>query len=121
MAGDEAARPEERPVVSEQTENVPGDVGPRLSRVETAIQDIKAMLTGAHKDAAATTAERLDDKPANSVAEEVQRELERRDTETKRREEQERLGNVEAAVKGLTEKPPAPPVRWIESKMGWRG
>jgi hypothetical protein len=118
MAGDEAARPEERPVVSEQTENVPDDVGPRLSRVETAIQDIKAMLTGAHKDAAATTA---DDKPASTVAEEVQRELERRDAETRRREEQERLGNVEAAVKGLTEKPPLAPVRKIESIMGWRG
>jgi hypothetical protein len=95
------------------------EVDSRLDRVEAAIEAIKNMLTGAHKDATATTQQRLD--APGSIADEVQRELARRDEAARKEEEQRELGTLKETVRGLTEKTPAPPPRRVERIMGWHG
>lgn len=85
------------------------------------LDKILSIVSGAHQESSQVVKERLEDKPANSVAEEVQRELARRDQATKTEERDARLGKLEEAVKNLTEKPPSAPPRKIESLMGWHG
>jgi len=91
-----------------------GGLADRVERVEAAVTALISKLSGGG------------DKPADpgapaTVAEEVQRELARRDEAKKKAEADERLGKVETDLKSLTEKPPAAPVRKIESIMGWHG
>jgi hypothetical protein len=87
----------------------------RIEKIETKID---ALIGSLHKDAGATTNERLD--APNSVAEEVQAELSRRDKAAKEKEAAERLGKVEEVVGTLTEKAPDPVIRKVEKFMGWR-
>ena len=90
-----------------------GGLAERVERVEAAVSALLSKLTGGDKPAELGA-------PA-TVAEEVQRELARRDEAKKKAEADERLGKVETDLKSLTEKPPAAPVRKIESIMGWHG
>jgi hypothetical protein len=106
-----------------EPEATPDGTDARLSRLESAVDTIKNILTGAHKDATATTDARLSE--PTSIADEVQRELaraekERRDNETAA-EREARLKGVEDTVVKLTEKTPQPPPRKIERIMGWHG
>lgn len=87
----------------------------RLGRIEDAIGKITG---GAHKDATATTAARLD--AGSSIAAEVQAELGRRDQAAKDAERETELEKLKTTVAELAEKPPAEPVRRIERLMGWR-
>jgi hypothetical protein len=107
-------------MADDDTEDQPELEG-RVSKIEAAVDRIEAAITkvvgGAHKDATATTEDHLDE--SGSVAAEVQRELARRDAETKRQEHEADLGNLKQAVAELREKPPEPPRRRVEKFMGW--
>ena len=105
--------------MSEETQTAPAaaELDARVSRLETAIEVIRAAVTGVHKDSAAAVEGRLD--APGSVAEEVQRELARRDEAAKQEEKDRLLGKLDETVKGLTEKAPQPPPRKVESFMGW--
>lgn len=91
------------------------DQGSRLDKIENKLD---ALISSLHKDAGTTTTDRLE--APNSIAEEVQAELDRRSAASKRQEEAERLGKVEQAVGALSEKAPEPVVRKVEKLMGWR-
>lgn len=92
-----------------------GGVGERLGTLETKVD---RLIESLHSDAGKTTGQRLD--APNSVAEQVQAELARRDEASKQAEEKERLGKVELAIGALTEKQPEPVIRRVEKIMGWR-
>jgi hypothetical protein len=105
--------------VSEDTQTAPAaaELDERVSRLETAIEVIRAAVTGVHKDSTTAVEGRLD--APGSVAEEVQRELARRDEAAKQEEKDRLLGKLDETVKGLTEKPPVTPPRKVERLMGW--
>jgi hypothetical protein len=105
--------------VSEDTQTAPAaaELDERVSRLETAIEVIKAAVTGTHRESQAAVEARLD--APGSVAEEVQRELARRDEAAKQQEKDALLGKLDETVKGLTEKPPVTPPRRVERLMGW--
>lgn len=86
-------------------------------KVDALAAAVSKITGGAHKDATATTQERLDQ--PGSIAEEVQRELARRDEAAKQQEKDALLGKHEEALKALTEKVPEPPPRKVERIMGW--
>ena len=73
----------------------------------------------AHADAEKATQERLD--APGSVAEEVERELARRDEATKREQREAEFGQVKETVAKLTEKRPMSPPRKVEQIMGYHG
>lgn len=87
----------------------------RIGTIETKLD---ALIGALHKDAGTTTGKRLD--APNSVAEQVQEELSRRDAATKAQEERDRLGQVETKLGQLTEQVPEPVIRRVEKFMGWR-
>jgi hypothetical protein len=82
----------------------------RLDRVE---QMLKGLVAKLHGGAQATTEARLD--APNSVADEVKAELERARQEEAARADgdrhRQRIDDLEAQVKALTEKPPSEPPR----------
>jgi hypothetical protein len=92
----------------------------RVSTIEEKIDRILGLVSGrgpSHADAEKVTQERLDE--PGSVAEEVQRELERRDEAAKREQREQEYGHLTETVAKLTEKRPASPVRKIEEIMGY--
>jgi hypothetical protein len=108
------------------TDEQPDTGSERLDKIEatqerqgTVLDKILTVLSGTHKEAGKVTQDRLDE--PGSVAEEVQRELARRDAAAKESERDALLGKHEDTLKGLTEKVPEAPVRRIEGWMGWRG
>jgi hypothetical protein len=101
---------------------VKADTDGRLTRLEQAVDKILGIVSSksaAHGDAEKVTQERLDE--PGSVAEEVQRELERRDEAAKREQREAEFGQVKDTVARLTETKPRSPVRKIESVMGYHG
>ncbi|HMD25857.1 MAG TPA: hypothetical protein VKH61_17295 [Streptosporangiaceae bacterium] len=100
-----------------QTAPAARELDERVSRLEQAIDIIKAAVTGVHKDSTAATEARLD--APGSIAEEVQRELDRRDQATVQAQKEAEFEQVKAVV--LAEKQPLPPPRKIERLMGWHG
>jgi hypothetical protein len=105
--------------MSEDTQTAPAaaELDARVSRLETAIEVIRAAVTGVHKDSTTAVEGRLD--APGSVAEEVQRELARRDKDAKDAELAAKVGTHDEVIKGLTEKPPVTPPRKVERLMGW--
>jgi hypothetical protein len=93
------------------------DLGELAAKVDRIEQVVSKFLGGAHKDATATTEQRLD--APGSMADEVQRELARRDEAAKRDERDALVGKHEETLKALTEKVPEPPPRRVERIMGW--
>jgi DNA-binding transcriptional MerR regulator len=107
-------------------DDTPDTGSERLDKIEatqdrqgTVLDKILTILSGTHKESQQAVEGRLD--APGSVAEEVQRELERRDKASREAERDALLGKHDETLKGLTEKTPEPPVRKIESLMGWRG
>lgn len=95
---------------------------PTLEKVAATVdklaEKVELVIGALHKDAGTTTDDRLG--APNSVAEEVQAELARRDEATKKAEAERDLGNIKETVAKLTEKIPEAPVRRVERLMGWR-
>ena len=100
----------------------PAETDQRLTRLEQAVDKILGIVSSksaAHGQAEAVTQERLD--APGSVAEEVERELARRDDAAKAAQREEEFGSIKDTVAKLTEKRPESPVRKVEDIMGWRG
>jgi Skp family chaperone for outer membrane proteins len=99
------------------------EVDDRVGKIETAVttmqEALQRALGGAHKDAAATTEERLDQN--STIAAEVQRELARAAREQDEQALRGKVDTVAETVARLQETPPAPPVRRVEKIMGWHG
>lgn len=96
-----------------------GSLDQRVSRIESTLGEIKAMLAGgehqAHDAAADHTRERLDRPTA--IADEVRAQLDDRERRTA---DETRLDRVETTVAELRETRPEPPVRRVERFLGWR-
>ena len=110
--------------MTEQTAETtePAETDQRLTRLEQAVDKILGIVSSnsaAHSQAEAVTQERLD--APGSVAEEVERELARRDDAAKAAQREEEFGSIKEPVAQLTEKRPESPVRKVEDIMGWRG
>jgi hypothetical protein len=86
----------------------------RVGRIEAAVNTLIDKLHGRSQSAVET---KLDED--STVAAEVQRELARRDEQTKEQERIAKLGELESTVAKLTEKTPTPPPRRVERIMGW--
>jgi hypothetical protein len=93
------------------------ELATKVDALASAIDTIKSVLTGAHKDATATTRERLD--APGDIDAEVRRELDRRDARDKEAERDALLGKHDEAIAKLTEQTPQPPRRRIEERMGY--
>jgi hypothetical protein len=99
-----------------------GQLEQRVTTIEEKIDKILGLVSSkgpAHAQAEAVTQERLD--APGSVAEEVERELARRDDAAKAAQREEEFGSIKDTVAKLTEKRPESPVRKVEHVMGWRG
>ena len=94
----------------------------RVTTIEEKIDKILGLVSSnspAHAEAEKATQERLD--APGSVAEEVERELARRDEATKREQREAEFGQVKETVAKLTEKRPMSPPRKVEQIMGYHG
>ena len=99
-----------------------GQLEARVTTIEEKIDKILGIVSSkspAHAQAEQVTQERLD--APGSVAEEVERELARRDDAAKAAQREEEFGSIKETVARLTEKRPESPVRKVEDIMGWRG
>ena len=116
--------------MSEQTESesTTAELSGRLDRVEGALGEIKAMLSGGerkvHAAAADHEAAKLD--APSTVAEEVRAQLEERDRsqaeQSAKQAEGDRLAAVETRMAEMSEQKPEPPIRRVERFMwGARG
>ena len=105
-----------------ETPEPDGQLEARVSTIEEKIDKILGLVSTkspAHAQAEKVTQERLD--APGSVAEEVDRELARRDDAAKAAQREEEFGSIKETVARLTEKRPESPVRKVEDIMGWRG
>jgi hypothetical protein len=84
-------------------------------KVERIEQALAKVLGGGQKETPAAGAP----EPPGGIAEEVQRELSRRDDAAKQAEKYALLGKHDEVIKQLTEKTPEPPPRRVERIMGW--
>ena len=94
----------------------------RVDRIERAVDKILGIVSGkgpVHAEAEKVTQAHLD--APGSVAEEVQRELERRDEAAKREQREAEFGQVKDTVAKLTEAKPKSPPRKVEQVMGYHG
>lgn len=86
----------------------------RVGRIENAVESILTALHGGSQKAVET---KLD--APGSVAEEVQRELARRDQKAAEDRKDLDLKSLKETVAKLTEKKPESPPRKVEQLMGW--
>ena len=108
-------------MADEPTEPAP-ELEQRVTTIEEKIDKILGLVSSnspAHAEAEKVTQERL--AAPGSVAEEVQRELERRDEAAKREQREAEFGQVKETVAKLTEKRPMSPPRKVEQIMGYHG
>ncbi len=94
----------------------PAELDAKIGRVETAVQTI---LTALHGKSQEGVQAKLD--APGSVAEEVQRELARRDAQKQKDEHDAEFTGLKETVAKLTEQKPVDPPRKIEQLMGWHG
>ena len=108
-------------MADEPTEPAP-ELEQRVTTIEEKIDKILGLVSTkspAHAEAEKATQAHLDE--PGSVAEEVQRELERRDEAAKREQREAEFGQVKETVAKLTEKRPMSPPRKVEQIMGYHG
>jgi hypothetical protein len=86
-------------------------------RVDKLAIMFEKFLGGARKDAGEVTQARLE--APDDIRSEVEKELARRDAETRQREKDELLGKHEETLKSLTEQKPETPLNWGGRIMGW--